>query len=552
MWKQIAEARHRIARENGTIFKDWGGRVPIALVYPNTYHVGMSNLGFQTIYALLNSYDTVVCERAFWAGQDLHGAGEQIVSIESQRSLDEFAALAFSMTFELDYFNLVAILRQAKIPLFASQRDERHPLLIAGGPCISANPEPVAPFFDVLAIGEGEAIVGSLTDVLRQGIHDDRGNLLEAMAQLPGIYVPSLYQTARNVEGSTRSIAVPSNPPACPATVERQWVTDLDTYPVHSEVLTDDTELGSMYLIEVSRGCARGCQFCLAGFTFLPARERSFENVLEQARVGLGHRSTIGLVGAATTDYSQIGPLATRLRELGARVAVSSLRMDSLTEELLRALLDGGTKTITLAPEAGSERLRRVINKRLSEEQILQTADQLAKWKTRRLKLYYMVGLPTETEEDVGDIARLTLDIKRRLDADGKSQVTLNISPFVPKAQTPFQHESMMEAHVLDSRIKRIQKELRRPGIAVRSESPEWSEVQAVLAKGDRRLAGVLAAMEKTTLVSWRKALEQTGLSADYYIRRRPAPGETVPWAFVRSGVRPDHVAKRAAAACLG
>lgn len=554
-WETKSQARNKLAREQGTIFKDWGGRIPVALVYPNTYHVGMSNLGLQCIYGLLNADDRVVCERAFWEGRSMDGVGVPPASIESQRELSEFAVIGFSLTFELDYFNIIGLLRQAKIPLLASERDHRHPLLIAGGPCVMQNPEPLAPIFDAMAIGEGEAILPGLIDVLAQNAEDDRPDLLRKIAAVPGMYLPSLYDVDYHQDGTIARIVTTTDTPApadangsCSATeaanacsVARQSAKDLDEHPVHSVVLTPDTELGDMFLVEASRGCSRGCQFCLAGFVFLPNRERSMEGILDVARKGLAYRKRIGLVGAATTDYSRIGELASRLREMGAEVAFSSLRMDSLSDELLKALVESGTKTITLAPEAGSQRLRQLINKRISEDQVLRAVEILGRWKISRLKLYYMVGLPTETSEDVDAIIELTRLIRRSMALQAtRPQITLNVGPFIPKAQTPFQREAMMPVRELEGRMNHLRKTLSRDGITVRTEGAEWSEVQGVLARGDRRIAGALMAMRRNSLSEWRRALAEAGLAADFYVRRARAVEEVLPWSFIRSGVRPD------------
>lgn len=540
VWQAKSEARRRLAREEGTIVKDWGGRIPVALVYPNTYHVGMSNLGVQAVYGLLNADDSIVCERAFCEGQSMDGGGKPILSVESQRELGEFAAIAFSLTFELDYFNVVAALRQAKIPVLAAERDGRHPLIIAGGPCAIQNPEPLAPFFDAMAIGEAEVIVPHLIEILKRSADEDRKTILLKLAGIPGMYVPSLYDVDHNDDGTIARISPNPELPADSFPVMRQAASNLDEHPVHSVVLTPDTELGDMYLVEVSRGCSRGCQFCLAGFVFLPNRERSLDQILRVAREGLRYRKRIGLVGAATTDYSRIGELAVRLREIGAQVGVSSLRIDSLSDDFLRVLVESGTKTITLAPEAGSERMRELINKRVGEDQIFDAVDMLGRWKVNKLKLYYMIGLPTETIHDVDEIIRLTREIRRRMALHRAGvQITLNVSNFVPKAQTPFQREAMMAVEELKLRTNRLKKVLSPEGVAVRTDSAEWAEVQGVLARGDRRIATALLSMRKNSLSEWRRSLTESGLSADFYLRRPRPVGETLPWEFIRSGVKP-------------
>jgi len=273
-WEQIKESRRRLSREGGTIIKDWGGRLPVALVYPNSYFIGMSNLGLHAIYSLLNSYSDVVCERAFWEKEN-RDKRFPALSLESQRPLSDFAVLAFSVTYELDYFNVAQMLKASGIPLYAADRDERHPVVIAGGACIIANPMPLSPFFDCLCIGEAEAILPAVVPILSDGITGKRPDMLKALAKVPGIYVPQYH----------------SGTP-----VVRQWAKNLDDFPVHSVILTPDTELGDLYLIEVERGCNWGCRFCLVGNAFSPMRFRSIDKLLEQAEQGLQYRRRIGLV----------------------------------------------------------------------------------------------------------------------------------------------------------------------------------------------------------------------------------------------------------------
>ena len=511
----VGKTRRRLAREQGTILKDWGGRLPIALIYPNTYYVGMSNLGFQTIYALLNSYDNIVCERFFW-----EGAEASKKSLESQRPLDDFAVLAVSISYELDYFNVVNVLRAGAIPLFAAERNQSHPLVIAGGPCIIANPEPVAPFFDCFAIGEGEAILPPMLDVIGEGIGGSRDELLEALASLPGVYVPRLY------DGKP---------------ILRQWVRKLDAFGTTSVILTPDTELGDMYLIEIARGCRWGCRFCLAGFLFRPFRYRSLDSLLGQAESGLKYEKKIGLLGASPFDHPEIDELVARLHQMGAEMSISSLRIRPLSRVALRGLVESGTQTLSLAPEAGSERLRKIINKGVSEKDISQAMDEVARHGVRQLKLYFMIGLPTETDDDIDDIIKLTLTIKGRIERAG-SRLTLTVAPFVPKAGTPFQRLPMADARTLSHRLSLLKESLRARGIEVRAESVAWTMVQGALSRGDERLAQALARMEGNSLSSWRRALRECALDEEYYVKRELSPAQGLPWSKLDSGVEPRYL----------
>ena len=515
-WNTISRARKRLARENGTIVKDWGGRLPVALVYPSSYHVGMSNLGVHVIYRLFNQYSDVVCERVFFDEND-----DVPVSVESQRPLADFAVLAFSLSFELDYLNLVSMLRRSRIPLSNEVRDQRHPLLIAGGPCVISNPEPLALIMDAFAIGEGEPIVPGLVETLRRGPDLERADLLGHLALLPGLYVPRVHapeRDNRNAEGSGPT-------PAAPHSIQRQWLPDLDDQPASSVVLTKDTEFGDMYLMEVTRGCGRGCHFCLAAVAYSPVRERSPEVLLSTAKTGLTHRPTLGLIGASLSDYTRMESLVRDLRQLGARLSVASLRVDPLPAVLLEALAESGAQTVTIAPEAGSERLRKRIRKGISTEDIMRAVELVAHYDFAQLKLYFMIGLPGEDDSDVEEIVGLLRAVRKRF----HRRITVNVTPFVPKAQTPFERAAMAPRKVLEGRFAYLKNGLRSLSVGTTGESPRRSEVQGVLARGDRLVGETLMALEGTRLADWRRALEATGLSAERYLAERRRE-EVLPW----------------------
>ncbi len=504
----------KVYREEGAVRKDRGGRLPIALVYPNSYYVGMSNLGFHTVYRFLNRDDGIVCERLF--REKGRGEGKrEALSVESGRPLGDFPLIAFSVSYELDYFNVAAVLKASGIPLRAADRDERHPLIMGGGPCVSANPMPLAPFFDCLGIGEAEAILPGMLPILKEGVGGNREALRQALAEVPGVYVP----------GYTRG------------KVARQRVKDLDEFPAKSAVLTPDTELGDLYLMEAERGCNWRCRFCLVSTTFSPMRFRSVAGLLETAEGGLRYRPRLGLVGPAVSDHPQLEELLDGLHRMGARFSISSLRVSGLTDRALEGIVRGGAKTITIAPEAGSERLRQVIRKDIREEDILSAVERTAAPGIRQIKLYFMVGLPSETDEDIEEIIRLTLEGKAALEKKRSgARLTVNVAPFVPKAGTPFQWLSMASRETLEKRLARLKSVLPGRGIQVRGESPAWSLVQGMLARGDSRVAEALENISEVTLSGWRRAVEKCGLDADYYVYREWDRGQETPWGRIDSG----------------
>jgi radical SAM superfamily enzyme YgiQ (UPF0313 family) len=420
----------------------------------------------------------------------------------------------------MDYFNVVKIIKSSGIPLRAADRDETHPLVIAGGPCITANPMPLAPFFDCLCIGEAEALLPGLVPVLAAGAGGPREDMLKALAALPGVYVPSV-------------------PP--PKPVARQWPASLDDFATTSVVLTEETELGDLYLIEAERGCPRGCRFCLVNTAFAPMRLRSADSVLRQAWEGLHHRRRIGLVGPAVSDHPQIVEIMDGLRRLNAEISVSSLRIGSISEAILEGLARGKARTVTIAPEAGSQRLRDLVNKGTSEDQIIAAVEGIARHGFRQLKLYFIVGLPTETDEDCEEIVRLALAIKDRLDrGPGGTRLIINVAPFVPKAGTPFQWLPMAPEETLNRRLGILRSSLPLKGIKLNEESPAWSLVQGALARGDERLAGVIEGMEDISLAGWRKAVAEQQLDVNYYVNQRWDTSQALPWSVIDSGTRPE------------
>src|SRR3984893_3239231 len=460
--------RKRLAREQGTLRRDWGGRLPIALCYPNSYAVGMCNLGFQSVYSLFNAARDFVCERVFaepvligsrsagrGGGTDdeqyrvasrLEALGEPL-AVESQRPLSDFSVIAFSLSFELDYFNVGDVLRRAGIAPLAADRGETDPIIIAGGPAVSGNPEPVAPMLDAVGIGEVEPVMDGLQDIFLGG--GSRGEQIDKLARLPGVYVPAHYRIGYAEDGTIDRVEPSSADLALP--VARLNARNVNDFQTMSAVLRPDIELGDMSLLGMTRGRARVCRFCLAGYTSLPVRHRHVDHLMEGIKDGLKLRKRVGLISAATSDHPQLEQLLSRMLAAGAEVSLSSLRIDRISPFLVDALVRSGTKTITLAPEAGSQRMRDVINKRLTHEQIVQAAELAGRGGIPKAKLYFIVGLPGETDDDVRELAALSAEILSRMREHNRgARVAVNMSPHVPKAQTAFQWEPMAAVETSD------------------------------------------------------------------------------------------------------
>jgi len=502
-WADIERAKKVLSQESGATVRNWGGKLPLGLVYANSYGVGMSNLAIQGLYRWLNAHPSIVCERAFaWLGAR-PSPQELPLTLESQRALHECAALLVSLSFELDYLNLVEMLPRASIPARARERGDELPLVILGGPAVSANPLPLSAVADAVVIGEVEPILTALCMLLVETQGLARADRLAALAQLEGVYVPALH----------------AGEP-----VRRLVQPDLDEWLVASVIHAPRSEFGAMHLVEIARGCEHACRFCLAGCWYAPRRERSLEQVLAQVELGTRVGKRVGLVAASVSDYSQLDQLLDGADALGARLAVSSLRANDLQPRLMEVLLRGGTRTLTLAPEAGSQRLRDLMHKQLTADQIMRSASTAADYPFEAIKLYFIIGLPSEEDEDVLEIAQLAGQVQS---ASGK-RVVVNVTPFVPKAHTAWQRQAMCPADVLQRRLRLLKKVLTPGHMQLRHESVRSSILQAVLARGDARVGEALLASDKVL-----DALTQQGNDPQAYLGGMPAPAR-LPWSFIR------------------
>lgn len=547
-YKSTGNIQSKRSSESGTILKKWTGKLPVALVYPNVYQVGMSNLGMQHVYALVNAHPDIVCERVF-----LPDEGHNPLSVESGRHLRDFPVHLCAISFEQDYVNLLRLFRYADIePLAAERRrvcQNRSdvPLIIAGGVATFINPEPLAPFIDLFLLGEAEPVLPKLLQCLLQKLNDgnlaaNRDQWLQELAvSVPGCYVPHLYEmvydTSRLVEIRVREGA--------PARVKKA-VLDSVAQSGHSQLLTPNTEFGDLYLTELGRGCSRGCRFCAAGFVYRPPRLWSAESIIGAFAEKPAAISRVGLLGMEMARPEDLAHVAQHLLEASCSLSFSSLRADAITPELVELLKASKIKTAAIAPDGASERLRKVINKGITEEDVLLAANILVSGGVANLKLYFMIGLPTEKEEDLAELVSLVMLVQDEVNEIGRGRghlpmISLSINPFVPKAWTPFQFCAFAGVGSLKKKIKYLRKAFAgHPNLRLGIEKPENAFFQAVLARGDRRLAEVLIAMADSTR-NWRQQFRDHGIDPEQYTRQRD-PDELFPWDIIDHGINRDYL----------
>ena len=568
---QIDKAARYIGGEVNAVMKNKDAvDIRFAMAFPDVYEIGMSNLGMMILYDMFNKRDDVWCERLFspWTDLDKIMREEHIplFTLESQDPVKEFDFLGITLGYEMCYTNVLQLLDLSGIPLLAKERTEDDPLVIGGGAC-AYNPEPLAPFFDLFYIGEGEMVYGALFDAYKanQKAGGSRQDFLLKAAQIPGIYVPSLYEVTYKEDGTIKSFQPKYE--NVPEKVEKQLVIDMDKdyNKLEAPVVPHIKATQDRVTLEIQRGCIRGCRFCQAGMIYRPTRERDIETLKESARIMLqktGHEE-ISLSSLSSSDYSHLKEIVNFLidefRDEAVNISLPSLRIDAFALDVMSKVQDVKKSSLTFAPEAGSQRLRNVINKGLTEEDILHGAGEAFKGGWNQVKLYFMLGLPTETEDDMKGIAHLAQKIAEtyyevvpKEQRKGKVQINVSTSFFVPKPFTPFQWAPMFREEDFIEKAKVVKNEIRsqlnQRSIRYNWHEPDVTVLEGFLARGDRRCADViLKAYEKGALYDawsesfhydiWKEAFKETGIDIEFYTLRERSTDEILPWDFIDAGV---------------
>jgi radical SAM superfamily enzyme YgiQ (UPF0313 family) len=547
-YRLIQNVKRLLADERGTLYKPHGDGLKFALAFPNTYRLGMSNLGYQLVYRLLNERADTVCERTFLP--DTADAEEHLrshtplFSWETQRPIGEFDVIGFSVSFELDYLNVLKMLELAGLPLLAEERDETYPIVIMGGPAPWVNPEAVAPFVDAFIIGEAEGLtdllIPAFQEYLDAGPKRDKQTLLRRLSQIQGIYVPALYDVTYNDDGTVAAITPLEDAPL----PVRRWVArDLQKYNTSAQIITPNTEFSNMMLAETARGCGQGCRFCFAGYAYRPVRytpPEQLEKEFADRQAQEPEKLRIGLVGSSLTDHKQLVQITRSLAPRANGVALASMRADNLTESVACAIGEAGQKTVTLAPETGSERLRYIARKHLTNEDVVIAARRCAENGVERIKLYYIIALPCEMEADALAIAELSAAVVK---AGNFRKVTLTLHPFVPKPHTAYQWAGCLPPSEVEKRLKAVGKAVRQANkhLEFTTDSVRGSMVQGVLSMADRRVANALLEAHRNG-GNWKAAFRDAEIDAEWYVCRRRPFEEVLPWEHINLGVKKEYL----------